>query len=86
MAQQLKRDKKEIVGYYFIKSNAGKIVTEEGGTQEAWEVPEKSKKAVARRDRYLMCLKKALRAMKAITPKWEDKKTNRVSCAGFCLL
>ena len=36
MVNQLKRDKKDIVGGYFIKSNAGEIVTEERGIREVW--------------------------------------------------
>ena len=36
MAKQMKRDKKDIVGGYFIKSDAGEIVTEEGAIQEVW--------------------------------------------------
>ena len=36
MAKQLKRDKKDIVGGYFIKNIAGEIVTDESGIQEVW--------------------------------------------------
>ena len=36
MAKQLKNYKKYIVGGYFIKNNAGQIVTEESGIQEVW--------------------------------------------------
>ena len=36
MAKQLKKDKKDIVGGYFIKSAAGEIVTEERGIQKVW--------------------------------------------------
>ena len=36
MAKQLQKDKKDIVGGYFVKNNAGEIVTEESGIQEVW--------------------------------------------------
>ena len=35
-AKQLKRDKKDIVGGYFVKSSAGEIVTEENDIREVW--------------------------------------------------
>ena len=37
MAKQLKKDKKDIVGGYFIKNDAGEIVTDESGIQEVWK-------------------------------------------------
>ena len=36
LAKQLKREKKDVVGGHFIKSNSGETVTEEEGIQEAW--------------------------------------------------
>ena len=37
MAKQLKKDKKDIVGGYFVKNKDGDIVTEESGIQEVWK-------------------------------------------------
>ena len=79
MAKQLKKDKKDIVGGYFIKNDAGEIVTEESGIQEVWreyfsallneenpnEIPEECRVEGPMTDISEVEVERALRAMKA---------------------